>query len=274
MEHRVLVRGLISFAAAAVWMLFCLWAMGGQAFSSVDMLLRTFGLDDHTAIIMLAAAAGSAVVVFCACWQIAGNRLNRMFWRVLAGCYVAVLFAVVMLKSVGARGVNLDMADLLSQLIEYPVSVVVNLLLFVPVGAMVGWKLRRSVVALAVALAAIVVVEAVQYVLALGITDVVDVAVDFAGFCLGFAMADMGRLAGLRLVCSEDNRYLHFVRVGKMAPGVRTALRKKVALMIVIAAAIFVVLGIALANYEYDPYAFMSGMTQEEFEAAMRAGEV
>lgn len=265
------VRVCISAAVAIVWWLTLAWVLGGQAFSSVDMLLRSFGLDDFTGAIMLVAEAASSVVLFFACYQLISNRLNVAFWRALAVAYGVCLFAVVMLKSVGVREVNFNMVDLLPQLIEYPASVVVNFLLFVPVGALMGWRFRRPLVALPLGLLGIAAVEVIQYVLGLGIADVVDVVVDFAGLSLGYLIADALRLAGVGL--SGDGVRVRFVRSTPQENGMR-AVGMRVGLTAVAVVAVAVAIGVALAHYDYDPYAFMDGMTQEEFESAMMNGEI
>ncbi|WP_304856478.1 VanZ family protein [Adlercreutzia caecimuris] len=265
------MRVCVSAIVAIAWWLSLAWVLGGQAFSSVDMLLRPFGLDDFTGAIMLVAEVASSVVLLFACYQLISNRLNVAFWRVLAAAYGVCLFAVVMLKSVGVREVNFNMVDLLPQLIEYPASVVVNFLLFVPVGALVGWRFRRPLIALPLGLLGIAAVEVVQYALGLGIADVVDVVVDFAGLCLGYLVADVLRLAGVGL--NGDGAHVRFARSAPREGAVRAA-GMRLGLAAAAAVAVAVTIGVALAHYDYDPYAFMDGMTQEEFEAAMMDGEI
>ncbi len=265
------MRVCVSAIVAIAWWLSLAWVLGGQAFSSVDMLLRPFGLDDFTGAIMLVAEVASSVVLLFACYQLISNRLNVAFWRVLAAAYGVCLFAVVMLKSVGVREVNFNMVDLLPQLIEYPASVVVNFLLFVPVGALVGWRFRRPLIALPLGLLGIAAVEVVQYALGLGIADVVDVVVDFAGLCLGYLVADVLRLAGVGL--NGDGAHVRLARSAQREGAVRAA-GMRLGLAAAAAVAVAVTIGVALAHYDYDPYAFMDGMTQEEFEAAMMDGEI
>lgn len=266
-----IMRVCVSAIVAIAWWLALAWVLGGQAFSSVDMLLRPFGLDDFTGAIMLVAEVASSVVLLFGCYQLISNRLNVAFWRVLAAAYGVCLFAVVMLKSVGVREVNFNMVDLLPQLIEYPASVVVNFLLFVPVGALVGWRFRRPLIALPLGLLGIAAVEVVQYALGLGIADVVDVVVDFAGLCSGYLVADVLRLAGVGL--NGDGAHVRFARSAPREGAVRTA-GMRLGLAAAAAVAVAVTIGVALAHYDYDPYAFMDGMTQEEFEAAMMDGEI
>lgn len=82
-----------------------------------------------------------------------------------------------------------------------PLELVVNLLLFVPLGAYLGLLVpgMRWVRAAVTILGASFVLEAVQYALALGSSDVTDLVVNTAGGLLGFGVLMLARrAAGIR----------------------------------------------------------------------------
>jgi glycopeptide antibiotics resistance protein len=150
--------------------------------------------------------------------QLLANRVSVRFVRVEAMAYFVVLFAVVMLKSPGIQGFNLDVSDLYREIIGYPVSVLVNLLLFAPVGMLAIRYVRSLPKALALALGLIGAIETVQYVLHLGIFDVVDIILNMIGFTVGYLVLGIMRDAGFRVV-QDGTGWATIVRPQKARQG-------------------------------------------------------
>jgi hypothetical protein len=136
--------------------------------------------------------------------------------RIETAVYFILSFAIIMLKSRGIQGVNLDFSDLYQSIIEYPASVLINLLLFVPMGAVVFRYIASAPRAFGLALVAIAGMETLQYVLHLGIFDVVDVVVNMVGFSLGYLTLGILKEAGFRIVRVDERR----VRIGRPRKGV------------------------------------------------------
>jgi hypothetical protein len=135
--------------------------------------------------------------------------------RIETAVYFILSFAIIMLKSRGIQGVNLDFSDLYQSVIEYPASVLINLLLFVPMGAVVFRYSASAPRAFGLALVAIAGMETLQYVLHLGIFDVVDIVVNMVGFSLGYLTLGILKEAGFRIIRVDERR----VRIGRPRKG-------------------------------------------------------
>jgi hypothetical protein len=184
--------------ALALLFLFALHAVVyGRAFSSIGMMVGWATVGNP--LVMEGSMLLLGGVFYANIYQLLVNRVFVRFVRVEAVAYFVVAFAVVMLKSPGIQGFNLDVSDLYREIIGYPVSVLVNLLLFAPVGAVAFRHVRSLPLALALALVLIGTIETVQYVLHLGIFDVVDIILNMIGFTLGYLVLGIMRDAGFRI---------------------------------------------------------------------------
>ncbi len=153
-------RVLTSLAVSAAIFALLLVAMRTSADSSMVMLAHFFGLGNiHENTILELLALMVAVLAYFAVNQLLSNRLNKAYWKVLGGVYGVCFVSIVMLKSVGVREFNLDFSDILLQLIEYPVSVGMNFLLFVPLGAFVALRLKSLPKAVLLGLVSIGAIE-------------------------------------------------------------------------------------------------------------------
>ena len=102
--------------------------------------------------------------------------------------YCILLFLVIMLKSPGVRGINWNVSVIMGEVIPLSPTLVLNLLLFVPVGMMFYRTFSLYVRARVMAVAAIVVTEFLQYILRLGICDVNDVIINCGGIACGMLL--------------------------------------------------------------------------------------
>lgn len=134
-----------------------------------------------------------AVFAAALVYQTLNNRVYLAFTRVAFGVYLAGLLFAILGKSVGIRGINLNLADVVATVQVYPGMLLLNIALFMPL----GWYLCRRFGSIAraalVALAVSFVLEALQYVFVLGLTDIVDVCANALGGCMG----------GLAWACAE-----------------------------------------------------------------------
>lgn len=120
-------------------------------------------------------------------WQLLHLRFNKRFLYFLTNSYLIVLLLVIMLKSRGIRGINYNPLDIINQLYNDPFILFANIALFIPVGMLLFVKLRSFSKTIMIATVAILVVEVTQYLLYLGMADVVDFLTNLSGICLGYA---------------------------------------------------------------------------------------
>lgn len=143
--------------------------------------------------------------------QFLSNRVSMRLVKIELAVYFVVLFAIVFLKSRGIQEVNLNVLDIYDQLAVYPASVIMNVLLFVPAGAFLHAHVKPASKALVLAFAVVVSAEAIQYMLSLGIADVVDVITNMAGVCFGYALGSYFSNSGWA-VSRLDDGFFKIVR--------------------------------------------------------------
>lgn len=251
-------------------------AMRTSALPSMVMLGHFLGMGDVSQGNLLGMLAFAvAALAYFALYQLLSNHFNVIYWKVLCGIYAVCFVAIVFLKSMGIGEVNFDLSDLLLQIIEYPVSVGVNFLLFVPLGTLVAWRLRSLPKTVAVGLLIVCFIEGVQYALSLGIADVVDVVVDLAGIAFGGVAARLAQILGFQLE-AVDGVHARFV-IGKVPDerAMRMRAIRMAAGTAVLAALVGVCLGAGVVSYDYDPYAFLK-LSKEEMssETLVRLSEL
>ena len=170
---------------------------------SLGLLLAGGNIENVNATSCLFAAVCAALAFFVV-RQALCNSFNLRFLYLVVIVYAGMLVWVELFKSVGVRGVNFDITDILSQMSIAPESLLVNILMFVPLGALVRTKTARLRFALAIGLGIPLAFELVQYLFSLGILDIVDIAANFVGTLTGFLLADVLASLGVRIErCTE-----------------------------------------------------------------------
>lgn len=199
-------------------------------------------------------------VLFANLYQLMGNKIFIPFMRAETIAYLILLLAIVMLKSRGVQAVNLNIFDIYTQAIEYPASVAVNVFLFVPVGMLLFRYIKSVPKAFALALAIIVVIEALQYCLHLGIADIVDVVVNMIGLSIGYLSLDVLRGKGVCVI--PDGR--NYARIGfsqestldgnQPRASKEKPPKKKSIVAVLVACSLIVLLFVGSCFYEYEEY--------------------
>ncbi len=164
-----------------------------SAYDSLSILVMSVGdadLYEYQGVLFIIFGAFSCFL-FTGLRQLFIGCISKTYIVAFCVLYFIAFVLVVLFKSSGIREINLDVTDLFRQLIEFPVSVVLNVLFFVPIGIVLRLVLQRSWWSLPAALFIICGVEALQYALSLGIADVADVLVNLYGAAVGYLVADM-----------------------------------------------------------------------------------
>lgn len=156
-------------------------------------------------------AVACATAAFLVSRQVLRNSFSIWFLRLLCILYLAALVWVALFKSVGVRGINLDLSDALSQVRDAPESLLANLLMFIPFGALIRAGSRRPAVLVAASLGTSLAFELAQYAFSLGIFDVVDIAANVIGSMAGFVAVDLLYAFGLRVTPAEPG----YVRISR-----------------------------------------------------------
>ena len=91
-----------------------------------------------------------------------------------------------MLKSRGISDFNVNPLLIVQEFLQAPLTVLFNMLAFMPIGFMLAWKCQSPKVTILLFLAFITICELIQSILHLGIFDVDDILLNTFGFALGF----------------------------------------------------------------------------------------
>lgn len=160
------------------------------------------------------AASDPSIGLFCAVIAIlcgtslgllTAGRLPRWLAAADLALYGCCLLAVALFKSVGVREVNLDVGELLAQASDNPWILWLNVLAFVPAGALLRHATSSYARSFATLLGLSLGLEVAQYVLGLGVADVLDVIANTLGGIAGFAAADTVVMRGYRIACREGS---------------------------------------------------------------------
>lgn len=157
--------------------------------------------------------ASTAVVVLCAivlCYRdldIFGIGISRRFGEAQAGAYGVLLIGAVMCKSPGVRGMNWDITTIANEISPISPTLILNVLCFIPAGMMMSKMLCKAPWRHVFVLAALIFVEALQYMLSLGICDINDVLENYSGILFGIIVTSWLR-AHVCTLCRINGRYM------------------------------------------------------------------
>lgn len=245
-----------AFVISAVVWYGLIWFLYNDSQSALASLVSVFGIDPFSS--MAAAVAFMALpsaLLFATLVQLFLNRLWMPFFTAEAVLYVLALLVVVFGKSQGIQEWNINPADIFSQVVQYPSSVLLNIALFVPMGLLAHCRIKETSKAMLVALVAILAIEVLQYIFALGIADIVDVILNMMGFAIGYLSTQLVYDQGARLAPIEDTRLHRLVRrmPSHHDGSSRLSRRSTIALAVLICVACF---GFVLVYtfYDYDSY--------------------
>lgn len=155
------------------------------------------------ATIMLAAVVAALLGTFA--YQAAMNRFSVRVLKAYEVVYLLAVSWVVLFKSPGVSGVNLNPLDVISQAQEDPASLAANLLLLAPLGFILRAHGKRVSRVAIVSFLFSLEIEAVQLIFSLGVFDIVDLMANTVGAVLG------------GLFCEEASVRIERTQVGKGA---------------------------------------------------------
>ncbi|MDR0499951.1 MAG: VanZ family protein [Coriobacteriales bacterium] len=251
---KILVALIISICAW-VMMRFVVYV---SAFSSLVMLLGFKTMDDR--LFVECVLLIFSILLYVNIYQLLSNRFSAKLIKIEAIVFFALLLAITMLKSIGTREINMDIFDIYSSIIEYPASVLINFLLFIPVGAVFFYFLKTFPKAFLASIALVVGIEASQYLFSLGICDIVDFTIDMIGATVGILIPSILRDYGYRIIY-EDKYFLKIARLQKSEADCAVAPKDKMldSKIKLICATVFLVVFIlttatGFAFYDYKGY--------------------
>ncbi len=190
------IRLIVALTAGVAVFFGVLLLLNTQAYSGMIGLLGPGVLSSSMPMMLVSLLF--AVFAAALVYQTLNNRVYLAFTRVAFGVYLAGLLFAILGKSVGIRGINLNLADVVATVQVYPGMLLLNIALFMPL----GWYLcRRFWVDRAGLhswpLLSLLCSRRCSTLFVLGLTDIVDVCANALGGCMG----------GLAWACAEP--FLH-----------------------------------------------------------------
>lgn len=123
------------------------------------------------------------------------NKLDIRLVKIIYVLYFVVLIYSLLFKNVGLQGANFDLVSFVKDSIFIDAKApLLNILIFVPAGALFSFKYRRIVLFLS----SIIALEVIQYIFHLGFFDVGDIFTNVIGFIVGNMFHDS--VAGKKII--------------------------------------------------------------------------
>lgn len=153
-----------------------------QTIESILGSLHPF-MQSHVCIIALLTCC--SLITALLTYQICIGKIHVLLLYFITALYLLLIFAIIMLKSRGISGFNVNPLLIVQELLQAPLTVLFNMLAFMPIGFMLAWKCQSPKVTILLFLAFITICELIQSILHLGIFDVDDILLNTFGFALG-----------------------------------------------------------------------------------------
>lgn len=153
-----------------------------QTIESILGSLHPF-MQSHVCIIALLTCCSLLTALLT--YQICIGKIHVLLLYFITALYLLLIFAIIMLKSREISGFNVNPLLIVQELLQAPLTVLFNMLAFMPIGFMLAWKCQSPKVTILLFLAFITIGELIQSILHLGIFDVDDILLNTFGFALG-----------------------------------------------------------------------------------------
>jgi glycopeptide antibiotics resistance protein len=157
------------------------------------VLFQILGLDMTIKLTPVPVLLASFLLIglFISFWlfQVLYGAKVSTFMRLSTLLYGVIFITLVMLKSIGVQGLNLDFTQIVTDFSISPSEMFMNIVLFIPLGVMIKRVMKRFTLSIVAGLVLSIIIENIQYVFHLGIFDVIDIAMNFAGIVLGVALS-------------------------------------------------------------------------------------
>ena len=178
-----IVVGILSFLIFRFLLVDCT-----EIWGTVESVLGPFrGLMQFPAFVISILSLFSLITALLV-YQFCSGRIYSLFAYCVTAFYSLIVFAIIMLKSRGISGFNFNPLQIAQELLQTPITVLFNILLFIPIGFVTAWKHHSLKTGTLFFVIFITVCELAQGFFHLGIFDVDDILLNTFGFCFGFLL--------------------------------------------------------------------------------------
>lgn len=129
-------------------------------------------------------------------YQIIKGGLTKKFIIFAYIMYFLILIYLLLFKSMGITGYNLNIFAVIGDILNGDAFVVLmNIIIFIPLGFLFKFNFKTSIIFIAV----ITIVEIIQMIFNLGICDIDDILLNYIGFIVGSSLMESNKLNKLIL---------------------------------------------------------------------------
>lgn len=183
---------------------------GGIGYHFLAMLLGNGGPNVMSnPVFMISLHSIIAAIAFFMTLQVAMNRYFIPAVKIAPIVYAIFALVLIMMKSRGVQGLNLNPLDLINHFACSPATVFFNMLVFLPFGITFhskGVSFKESTV---IGFAVSLFCEAAQFIFKLGLFDIVDITLNVFSFIFGYCIADYVSSSGFRF--AKKSKYFYSV---------------------------------------------------------------
>lgn len=175
------------------------------AYSYIVLLLGSKGIDILSSTPLIITCLLLLTTLFTSnFWQLLHLRFHKKFVTIQFVAYCVILFIVIMFKSRGVQGINLNPLNIIEQLNDSAFIVFANTILFIPIGFFLYTRNKSLKQVTLLSSVVIITLEIIQFVCHLGIVDVVDVFTNLLGITTGHLIVDALVASGWTMSTKED----------------------------------------------------------------------
>ncbi|MDR1567866.1 MAG: VanZ family protein [Streptococcaceae bacterium] len=145
-----------------------------------------------------------SILVFINSNQLLQHKLNKTLIYFEFVAYLLALMFFLLFKSPGIKGINLDFSLFWIDLQYTTFEFVMNIVLFVPLGWFLAYKMRYLTVSI-FSFVLILTVECLQFWLSLGVLDVIDILTNLIGVLCGILLSKLFSLHFNYKLKAEDS---------------------------------------------------------------------
>ena len=128
-----------------------------------------------------------SLILFQILWSLFKKSLIKPVFWISGLFYCLLLLYVVMIRTSGRTGVNLNPFTIIHDFMTIPFYPISNFLFFIPVGFFVGYVFRKKITGMLYLSGFVVslILEVFQLIFQLGIFDISDIILNGSGFAVG-----------------------------------------------------------------------------------------
>lgn len=126
------------------------------------------------------------ILFFITISQLFRGKISKKLVKFELISYFVLIFCFIMFKSFGIRGISLNIFDIVNDFRNSPLQVYFNILVFIPLGSYFYIRYKNLTKTLLYGFLITFSLETLQFIFALGISDILDILTNLLGTLIGY----------------------------------------------------------------------------------------